>query len=82
MAMTDFDAKLNRRHRQDWKGQQIEVEVTDESKRVMRIVISRTDGYQPEDPTRYTVHIVSVVDSDNVEVSLMDLDSGHTKVAQ
>lgn len=79
--MADFDAKLNRRHRNAWRGQEIEVEVTEDGKRVMRIAIGRRDGYKQGDPSEYEVKVINVTGEEHVEVTLMELHSGEVKVA-
>lgn len=79
--MSDFDAKLNRRHRNDWRGQAIEVEVTEDGKRVMRIAIGRRDGYGDGDPSEYEVKVTNTTDQEHVEVTLMHLHSGELLVA-
>lgn len=80
--MSDFDAKLDRRHRNDWRGQQIEVQVTDDGERVMRVVIGRRDGYRPGDPSEYEVKVVNATDDEHVEVTLLHLHSGEVLVAR
>lgn len=55
-----FDAKLDRRHRNDWRGNHIEVVVTDNDERVMRVVISREEAYQQDDPTTYQVRVIAL----------------------
>lgn len=79
--MPDFDAKLNRRRRNDWRGQEIEVEVFEEGTRVMRIAIGRHDGYRQDDPSEYEVKVINATDQEHVEVSLMHLHSGEVLVA-
>jgi hypothetical protein len=79
--MADFDAKLIRRHRNSWRGQEIEVEVTEDGKRVMRIAIGRRDGYKQGDPSEYEVKVINVTDEEHVEVTLMHLHSGEVLVA-
>jgi hypothetical protein len=79
--MADFDAKLNRRNRNSWRGQQIEVEVTEDSKRVLRIYIARRDGYREGDPSEYEVKVINPTGEEHVEVTLMHLHSGEVLVA-
>jgi hypothetical protein len=79
--MSDFDAKLNRRHRNDWRGQRIEVEVLDDNKRVLRIDIGRRDAYTQGDPSEYEVKVINVTGEEHVEVTLMHLHSGEVLVA-
>jgi hypothetical protein len=79
--MADFDAKLNRRHRNSWRGQQIEVEVLEEDKRVMTIYVARRDGYKQGDPSEYEVRVINVTGEEHVEVTLMELHTGEVKVA-
>lgn len=79
--MADFDAKLNRRHRNSWRGQQIDVEVFEEGKRVMTLHIGRRDGYRQGDPSEYEVKVINATDEEHVEVTLMHLHSGEVLVA-
>lgn len=79
--MPDFDAKLNRRHRNSWRGQEIEVEVFEEGTRVMRIAIRRRDAYKEGDPSEYEVKVINATDLEHVEVTLMHLHSGEVLVA-
>jgi hypothetical protein len=79
--VSDFDAKLNRRHRNSWRGQQIEVEITDDGKRVMTIYVARRDAYKQGDPNEYEVRVINVTGEEHVEVTLMELHSGEVKVA-
>ena len=78
--MTDFDAKLNRRHRNDWRGQQIEVEVTDDGERILTIYIGRRDAYKRGDPSEYEVRIIDKTEHHHLETTIMELDSGHVRV--
>jgi hypothetical protein len=79
--MSDFDAKLNRRHRNSWRGQQIEVQVTDDGVNVFRIAIGRRDGYKQGDPSEYEVRVINNTNEEHVEVTLMHLHSGEVLVA-
>jgi hypothetical protein len=79
--VSDFDAKLNRRHRNSWTGQQIEMEVTEDGKRVMTIYVGRRDGYKQGDPSEYEVKVINTTGEEHVEVTLMELHSGEMKVA-
>jgi hypothetical protein len=79
--MADFDAKLNRRHRNSWRGQQIDVEVFEEGKRVMTLHIGRRDAYKQGDPSEYEVKVINATDHEHVEVTLMHLHSGEVLVA-
>jgi hypothetical protein len=79
--MADFDAKLNRRHRNSWRGQEIEVEVLEEGKRVMTLHIGRRDAYKQGDPSEYEVKVINVTGEEHVEVTLMQLHSGEVLVA-
>jgi hypothetical protein len=79
--MADFDAKLNRRHRNSWRGQQIEVDVTEDGKHAMTLYIGRRDGYRQGDPSEYEVRVINATDEEHVEVTLMHLHSGEVLVA-
>jgi len=79
--MSDFDAKLIRKHRNDWRGQQIEVQVTDDGQRVLTVYIGRRDGYRKEDPSAYEVKVMDPTEHHCLEVTVLELDSGHVKMA-
>jgi hypothetical protein len=55
-----FDAKLDRRNRNSWRGNHIEVNVTDDDQRVMRVVISREEAYRQGDPPTYQLRVVAL----------------------
>jgi hypothetical protein len=79
--VADFDGKLKRQHRNSWRGQQLELEVTEDGKRVLTIYVARRDGYRKEDPSAYEVKVIDPTEHHCVEVSVLELDSGHVKVA-
>jgi hypothetical protein len=79
--MADFDAKLNRRRRNSWTGQQIEVDVTEDGKHVLTLYIGRRDAYTKGDPSEYEVRVINATNEEHVEVTLMHLHSGEVLVA-
>lgn len=79
--MADFDAKLSRRHRNDWSGQRIEVQVFEDGEKVFRIDIGRRDAYTAGDPSEYEVKVVNATGEEHIEVTLMHLHSADVWVA-